>query len=91
MATSIGEPRGRITMDSSEFSRRMRDVLGELESTWSSTARARDSFNKMQAAMFGIAAAVGTGLGASINVARNFEEAMSRVKAISGATGDEFE
>ncbi|WP_051758214.1 phage tail tape measure protein [Rossellomorea vietnamensis] len=91
MAINLGELRARLTMDAQEFTRRMREARGSLEETRSSTLRARESFSKMQTAMFAVAAAVGTGLGASINVARNFEEAMSRVKAISGATGDEFE
>jgi TP901 family phage tail tape measure protein len=88
---SIGELRGRLTMESQQFSNQMRDARRSLEETRSSTIRARESFNGMQTAMFAVAAAVGTGLGASVNVARNFEEAMSRVKAISGATGTEFD
>jgi TP901 family phage tail tape measure protein len=88
---SIGELRGRLTMESQAFKNGMNDAKRALNETRSSTQRARESFNGMQTAMFAVAAAVGTGLGASINVARNFEEAMSRVKAISGATGTEFD
>ncbi|MEC1238031.1 phage tail tape measure protein, partial [Bacillus paralicheniformis] len=35
--------------------------------------------------------AVAAGIGASVKTAADFEAAMSNVKAISGATGDEFE
>src|SRR5690625_136892 len=34
--------------------------------------------------------AIGAGLGVAVKTAANFEAAMSQVKAISGATGDEF-
>jgi TP901 family phage tail tape measure protein len=88
---SIGELRGRISMEARAFKEGMDNAKKSLEDMRKSTAQSRESFNRMQTAMFAVAAAVGTGLGASVNVARNFEEAMSRVKAISGATGDEFE
>ena len=35
--------------------------------------------------------AVGAGLGVAVKTAANFEEAMSSVAAISGATGEDFE
>jgi TP901 family phage tail tape measure protein len=88
---SIGELRGRLSMESRAFKDGMNNAKKSLEETRSSTVKARQSFNQMQTAMFAVATAVGAGLGASINVARNFEEAMSRVKAISGATGTEFD
>jgi TP901 family phage tail tape measure protein len=88
---SIGELRGRLSMESRAFKDGMDNAKKSLEETRSSTVKARQSFNQMQTAMFAVATAVGVGLGASVNVARNFEEAMSRVKAISGATGEEFD
>src|SRR5690625_5231763 len=49
-----------------------------------------DSFKKVGAVATGAGAAIATGLGKSVKTAANFEQAMSNVKAISGATGDDF-
>nr|WGE05010.1 phage tail tape measure protein [Bacillus subtilis] len=45
----------------------------------------------VQKASLAVGAAVATGIGVSVKKAADFEAAMSNVKAISGATGQEFE
>lgn len=51
----------------------------------------KNMLTKIQIASAAIGAAMAAGIGASVKVAADFEAQMSRVKAISGATGEEFE
>lgn len=80
---SVGEIRARITLDSSEFRRgadEARNSMGGM----------KKDFSAIQKASTVVSGAVAAVIGASIKTAANFEQAMARVKAISGATDDEF-
>src|SRR5699024_548355 len=50
-----------------------------------------DSFKKTGAVVTGAGIALAGGLGIAVKTAADFESSMSQVKAISGATGDEFD
>lgn len=52
---------------------------------------AKGGFKVLSAAVAGVTASMGAASGAVIKIGSDFESQMSRVKAISGATGEEFE
>ena len=52
---------------------------------------AKGGFKVLSAAVAGVTASLGAASGAVIKIGSDFESQMSRVKAISGATGEEFE
>ncbi|MBW3113483.1 phage tail tape measure protein [Bacillus sp. MCCB 382] len=62
-------------------------TMGSLNST---TKKAFDSIGKVGAALTAAGAAGAIGLGATVKVAADFESAMSRVGALSGASADEL-
>ncbi|MBM7581074.1 TP901 family phage tail tape measure protein, partial [Jeotgalibacillus terrae] len=90
MTKSLGDLRGRIILDSKNFKDKMNDARKEMDKTRVSSKNLNRDFGAIQTASLGVGAAVVAGIGASVQVARNFEQAMARVKAISGATDTEF-
>ena len=81
----------KIGADVTQFSRAMSDSNRALKNFGQANAETFGAFKKVGAAFVGVSAAIATGLGYSVKTAANFESAMSQVKAISGATGDEFD
>jgi TP901 family phage tail tape measure protein len=77
----------------------LRDVSGAADDmaviTSKSTLLVSDGFDDMLTSIQLVSAAIGAamvaGVGLSVKTAADFEAQMSRVKAISGATGEEFE
>lgn len=51
---------------------------------------AKGGLSVLAGAVTGITAAMGTGMAAAVNVGMNFESQMSKVQAISGATGEDL-
>ncbi|WP_052474165.1 phage tail tape measure protein [Jeotgalibacillus alimentarius] len=90
MAASLGDLRGRILLDSKNFKDKMNDARNEMEKTRISSKNLNRDFGNIQKSSVAVGGAVIAGIGASVQVARNFEQAMARVKAISGATDAEF-
>lgn len=91
MSASIGELRGRITMDASGFRERMGEARSELSKTSNSSKNLTRDFEGIQKASLVVGGAVLAGIGGSVKIAADFEKQMSRVKAISGATDSEFQ
>ncbi|WP_404470643.1 phage tail tape measure protein [Sutcliffiella horikoshii] len=88
---NAGSVKAKLLLEADAFKRAMQDARNEMRSTQGearSTSRDMETINK---ASLAIGAAVATGIGASTKVAMDFEAAMSRVKAISGATDEEFQ
>jgi len=86
----IGELKGRISLENSDFKQKMSDARKELDATANSSKNLSRDFSSIQAASLGVGAAVLGAIGGSVKVAADFEKQMSRVKAISGATDEEF-
>src|SRR5690625_1131110 len=80
----------KIGADITDFSRKMAESNKALSNFGKANAETFDAFKKTGAAVTGAGLALAGGLGFAVKTAANFEEAMSNVKAISGATGDEF-
>jgi len=70
--------------------RKVQDRLKQAEQRFEGMRAVGQRFTAVGAKMAATGAAVGAGIGLAVKTAANFESAMSRVKALSGATGDEF-
>jgi TP901 family phage tail tape measure protein len=75
-----------LGMDSSEIEK----ITAEIERAESGTMSFEESLNSIQAAALGLGTAVVGAIGVSVAKAQEFEAQMSRVKAIAGATDEEF-
>jgi TP901 family phage tail tape measure protein len=90
-SANLGTARGRVEIDAdgavrafTETEQAAAGFMGGLEQH----SRALDKTGK---AMLGIGVAALGGLGVAVKTTANFEQAMNRVGAVSGATGDKFE
>lgn len=90
MSASIGDLRGRIVMDAQGFRRGMSEARNELDRTGQSSKNLKRDFDAVQKASAIVGGTVLAAIGGSVKVAANFEQAMARVKAITGATDDQF-
>src|SRR5690625_6882337 len=80
----------KVGADISQCSSAMSNASRDLQNFGKANQQTFDSFKKVGAVATGAGLAVAAGLGKSVKTAANFEQAMSNVKAISGATGDDF-
>ncbi len=90
MATDLGELRARLTMQAQQFQTGMQDARTQLERTGVSARQVSRDFGTIQRASLAVGGAMVAGIGASVATAANFEQAMAKVKAISGASAEEF-
>lgn len=89
--TTVGEIRARIELDMSNWTRRQAQIRNDMAQMGRSSANLSKQMGLIQKASLAVGGAVVAGIGVSVKKAADFEEAMSRVKAISGATGQDFE
>lgn len=87
---NVGEIKARLVLENAEFKRRMAESREQLNTMSSSAQSAKRSLTDIQNASLAVGAAVVAGMGTTVAVAANFEKAMSRVKAVSGATDEQF-
>lgn len=95
----LGTAVGYLMLDTSNFQQGLKQANGYLATFSDSTATLQDKVTAMGGAMKKSGSILTTsltlpiiGLGAAaVNTGNDFEAQMSRVKAIAGATGDEFE
>jgi TP901 family phage tail tape measure protein len=90
LTTDIGELRARLSLEAQQFRQGMEETRSQLSQTGRSAQSVSKDFDRIQKASLGLGTAIVAGVGASIKTAADFEAQMSRVKAISGATDDEF-
>uniref|UniRef100_A0AAU8B252 Minor tail protein n=1 Tax=Dulem virus 36 TaxID=3145754 RepID=A0AAU8B252_9CAUD len=98
MAISMGSVVAYLELDTSNFAKGFQSALSDLKVFKSDSATAEQKLKGLSGAM----STVGSGLskyvtvplagigGAAAKVSMDFESAMSQVKAISGATGEDF-
>ncbi|MFB3160431.1 phage tail tape measure protein [Neobacillus sp. 179-J 1A1 HS] len=86
-----GEIRARITLQTSEFNSRMRDVRGQMAQTSRSAQRVSKDIGGIQTAALTVGSAVAAGIGAAVKTAADFEKKMSDIKSVSGATASEMQ
>ncbi|MDP1503167.1 phage tail tape measure protein [Bacillus velezensis] len=89
--TTVGEIRARLVLDMADWSRRSQQAQNDMDQMGRSSANLSKQMGLIQKASLAVGGAVVAGIGVSVKKAADFEEAMSRVKAISGATGQDFE
>ncbi|UMQ50277.1 phage tail tape measure protein [Bacillus velezensis] len=89
--TTVGEIRARLVLDMADWSRRSQQARNDMDQMGRSSANLSKQMGLIQKASLAVGGAVVAGIGVSVKKAADFEEAMSRVKAISGATGQDFE
>src|SRR5690625_1093078 len=81
----------KVGADISDFSRKMAESNRALSDFGRANAETFDAFKKTGAVITGAGIALAGGLGIAVKKAAEFEAGMSEVRAISGASGKEFE
>ncbi|MHC8516769.1 phage tail tape measure protein [Sporosarcina sp. ITBMC105] len=81
----------KVGADITDFSREMKNASNQLSGFADKNAATFDAFKSTGAVITGFGAAVAAGFGKSIKVAANFEAGMSKVAAVSGATGKDLD
>ncbi|WP_414051588.1 phage tail tape measure protein [Bacillus pumilus] len=90
-AVSVGEIVARLELDASQFSANVRQVEGQMQQMGNSAKSLSTQMGLIQTAALAVGGAVVAGIGVSVKTAGDFEQAMAKVKSISGATGQDFE
>ncbi|WP_285526601.1 phage tail tape measure protein [Bacillus altitudinis] len=90
-AVSVGEIVARLELDSSQFSAGVSRAENQMRQMGNSAKSLSSQMGLVQKAALAVGGAVVAGIGASVKTAADFEEAMSKVKSISGATGQDFQ
>lgn len=81
----------KVGADITDFSRKMAESNKALAEFGRANEDTFSAFKKTGAAVTGAGIALAGGLGFAVKTAANFESAMSKVAAVSGATGDDFD
>ncbi|MFP6331253.1 phage tail tape measure protein [Bacillus subtilis] len=87
---TVGEIRARLVLDSQEFSNGANRARQEMDQMGRSSASLSSQMGLVQKAALAVGGAVATGVGAAATAAANFEQQMSAVKAVSGASESEM-
>ena len=90
-AVSVGEIVARLELDASQFSANVRQVEGQMRQMGNSAKSLSTQMGLVQTAALAVGGAVVAGIGVSVKTAADFEQAMAKVKSISGATGQDFQ
>ncbi|MDR5583111.1 phage tail tape measure protein [Paenibacillus larvae] len=90
-AANGGEIRARMLLDMKDFSQKMERARKEMKDTKEKSKKTKESIEKMGKGATVAGAAMVGGFVAVVKQAADFEQQMSKVKAISGATGDDFQ
>lgn len=87
----LGEVVVRLTAVTSGLRQALNDARNQLTDLQNTVRNATEGFQEVGQAAMIAGAAITAGLGYAVKSAADFESQMSRVKALSGATGDEFD
>lgn len=99
MSVDLGTALGYLDLDTSKFKKGFKSALDDLHTFSDKSTKAGDKFTALGSAMTTVGSSltkyvttplVGIGT-AAFAIGNKFESAMSKVQAISGATGDELE
>lgn len=89
--TTVGEIVARLSLESSQFSAGVSQAENQMQQMGNSANSLSKQMSLVQTAALAVGGAVVAGIGVSVKTAADFEEAMSKVKSISGATGQDFQ
>ncbi|MGG0619223.1 phage tail tape measure protein [Bacillus altitudinis] len=90
-AVSVGEIVARLELDSSQFSSSVSQAQAQMQQMGNSAQSLSKQMGLVQTAALAVGGAVVAGIGVSVKTAADFEQAMSKVQSISGATGQDFQ
>lgn len=88
---NAGEVRARLILDSSQFQSRMEEARSEMQSFADGGKTMAKDLAVIETAAMGLGGSVVAVVSASVVAAANFEQSMSRVSAMSGATEAQYE
>lgn len=88
---NAGTVRAKLTLENSEFRQKMEESRREMQRLKQESAKVKEARENMKTGLATLGAGVVATIGASIMSAARFEQSMAKVKAISGATGEDFE
>jgi TP901 family phage tail tape measure protein len=88
---NAGEIRARLTLENAAFKRGMQEARDEMSKSAKKSDDFKKSIDAIQKASLAVGTAVVAGIGTSVKLAADFEQAMARVKAVSGATDEQFQ
>jgi TP901 family phage tail tape measure protein len=86
----VGVVRARLELGMNGWNESISQAQNDLQQTGGIAAQAATDLGKISAAALGLGSALAVGVGASVKTAADFEAQMDRVKAIAGATDEEF-
>jgi TP901 family phage tail tape measure protein len=86
----VGVVRARLELGMNGWNESISQAQNDLQQTGGIAAQAAADLGKISAAALGLGSALAVGVGASVKTAADFEAQMDRVKAIAGATDEEF-
>ncbi|MGT4651577.1 phage tail tape measure protein [Bacillus cereus] len=89
--TTVGEIVARLTLESSQFSAGVSQAENQMQQMGNSAKSLSTQMGLVQKAALAVGGAVVAGIGVSVKTAADFEQAMSKVQSISGATGQDFQ
>ena len=90
-AVSVGEIVARLELDSSQFSSSVSQAENQMQQMGNSAQSLSKQMGLIQTTALAVGGAVVAGIGVSVKTAADFEQAMAKVKSISGATGQDFQ
>ncbi|MGE6857290.1 phage tail tape measure protein [Bacillus pumilus] len=90
-AVSVGEIVARLELDSAQFSAGVSQAENQMQQMGNSAKSLSTQMGLVQTAALAVGGAVVAGIGVSVKTAGDFEQAMAKVKSISGATGQDFQ
>ncbi|MGI1828794.1 phage tail tape measure protein [Bacillus safensis] len=87
---SVGEITATLTLQSNQFTAGVAQAQAQMQQMGNSARSLSSQMGLVQKAALAVGGAVVVGIGASAKAAANFEQQMSAVKAVSGATAGEM-
>jgi len=87
---SVGEITATLTLQSNQFTAGVAQAQAQMQQMGNSAKSLSSQMGLVQKAALAVGGAVVVGIGASAKAAANFEQQMSAVKAVSGATAGEM-
>ncbi|MFJ7753057.1 phage tail tape measure protein [Peribacillus muralis] len=91
MAANVGTIKAELLLENRQFMDSMRESMREMGQLRNESSKIKISQGHMKSALMGVGTGVVAAIGASVMTAARFEKSMTKVKAISGATGEDFD
>ncbi|WP_427036649.1 phage tail tape measure protein [Cytobacillus pseudoceanisediminis] len=87
---NVGQIEAQLVLSTEQWSQAVETANQDMQQLGNSAQNVSQDLGRIQTAALAVGGALVAGIGASVKTAADFEAQMSRVKAISGATDEEF-